>query len=202
MRTPLAPVLLLGALLSVTACHSTSSSSGSAAGASGSAQAPGRIELSSDHEASAQVVAVDKTAREATLRRQDGALVGVQAGEGVRNFEQVAVGDHLKVRYRQSLTAERNPADAAAQPQVGLAAGRAPAGEKPGAGVAVGVRFTVKIESLDLAHDIVVGSLDSGELIAHRLSTPEGKAFARGLKLGDRVQLTYHEALALAIEKM
>ena len=49
--------------------------------------------------------------------------------------------------------------------------------------------------------DIVVFSLASGELIAHRLQTPQGREFVEGLKVGNVVQLDYAEAAALSIEK-
>lgn len=43
-------------------------------------------------------------------------------------------------------------------------------------------------------------SLASGELIARRIQTPQGREFVSGLKVGDIVQLDYKEAAALSIE--
>jgi hypothetical protein len=204
MNTRLARIPVVGvALLAIGACQSTPSTPSSSG--TPSADAPATVELANDFSSAAEVVAVDKAARIVSLRRQDGTLIGVHAGESVRNFDQIAVGNKLRVRYRQTLTAVRSTGSATATPsdaKVALAAGRAPAGDKPAAAVLAGVQFAVKIESLDLAHDIVVGSLESGELIAHRLATPQGRAFAKGLKLGDQVELTYREALALSIEQM
>jgi hypothetical protein len=47
-----------------------------------------------------------------------------------------------------------------------------------------------------------VFSLPSGELNAHRDATDEGRAFVRGLKVGNSVQLDDDEVLALGIDKV
>jgi hypothetical protein len=60
----------------------------------------------------------------------------------------------------------------------------------------------VTIESIDPKRDIVVFSLASGELLSHRVATTEGRAFVRGLKIGDRVTLGYSEALAISVEAL
>ena len=165
--------------------------------------APDRAEISNEISASAVVVAVDAASRLVTLRREDGSVFDILAGENVRNFEQIEVGDALSVRFEERLTASRRPAGEATVPaQVLLAAGRAESGDKPGAGMGVAISQRVRIESIDLANDIVVFSLDSGELIAQRLATPVGRAFVAGLELGDTVQLDYSRAVALTMEEL
>ena len=71
---------------------------------------------------------------------------------------------------------------------------------RPLASAAISLR--VRIESLDLPHDIVVFALASGELLTHRLVSAEGREFAEGLKVGDVVQLDYDEAVALSVDAM
>lgn len=162
---------------------------------------PARI--TNDFTARAEVTAVAPAERRLTLRREDGSLFELQADPGVRNFEQIAVGDMLRVRYQETLTALKLPAGAVATPVEGsMTAARARTGEKPGAGVGRTVRLRVRIESIDMERGIVTYSLASGELIARHLQTPEGRAFAADLKVGDVVQLDYTEALALGIEKI
>jgi hypothetical protein len=48
----------------------------------------------------------------------------------------------------------------------------------------------------------VVFSLASGELVARRLQTAEGRAFVTSLVIGDVVQLDFTQSLALGIEKL
>ena len=64
------------------------------------------------------------------------------------------------------------------------------------------VSLRVKIESIDRTREIVVFSLASGELIARRLQTAEGRELVQELEVGDLVQLDYTETLALGIEKL
>lgn len=181
--------LLLGVLLALGACQT--------------AKSPEPTELSNVVTATAEVVTVDADARLVTLRREDGILFDVYAGPEVRNFDQIAPGDTLMVRYEERLAASLRPAHEEASPaQGGIIAARAQPGAKPGAGVGMTVSVWVKIESIDLKHDIVVFSLDSGELVAHRLMTDEGREFAKGLKLGDTVRLDYSQALAISIEEL
>lgn len=182
--------LFLGTLLVLGACKATSSH-------------PDRAEISSTATATAEVEKVDPSTRMLTLRREDGQLFDVLAGEAVRNFDRIAVGDALRVRYEERLAASLRPEGEGARAMEGaLAAGRAPKGAKPGAGMGVAVSVSVRIESIDLRHDIVVFSLASGELIAHRIATPEGRDFVAGLALGDTVQLDYTQALALSVEEL
>jgi hypothetical protein len=97
----------------------------------------------------------------------------------------------------------RLPAGESAEPAsaVGASVGAEP-GATPAGGVGIAITARVKVESLDLAHDIVVFSLASGELSARRLVTDEGREFAKGLTIGDTVQIDYSEVVGVAIEKV
>jgi hypothetical protein len=200
-RTPLSRVarlVLLGSLLAASACKS-----GQEQPPSPPASDSGRAEISNEFTSTAEVVAVAPEARMLTLRREDGTQIDVRVAESVRNFDQIAVGDALRVRYRETLAAERRPAGEIARPAEGaVAAARARPGDKPGAGLGVAISLPVRIESLDLEREIVVFSPASGELIARRVQTPEGREFIRGLKVGDTVQLEYTQMLALAVEEL
>ena len=187
---PLLPLALAAAL----ACQSGSSQPTS--------QEKGKAEISNEYTATAKVVAVTAASRTVTLRREDGAQFDVHAGEGVRNFDQIAVGDVLRVRYKETLAAEKVPESEASKAALAAVAGRAPAGGKPAAGVGVGVSLHVKIESIDREKDIVTFSLASGELISRRIQTPQGREFVKGLAVGDVVRLDYAESLALSVEKL
>jgi hypothetical protein len=165
--------------------------------------APTHATISNEFSATADVVTVDAKARVVTLRGEDGGLVQVKCGEAVRNFAQIAVGDTVHVRYMETLEATLLPAGENATPPTGMAAAvGAEPGATPAGGVGVAISVRVKIESVDPEHDIVVFSLASGELAAHRAVTPEGREFLKGLKIGDAVQLDYTEVVGLAIEKV
>lgn len=189
---------IVGVLISLGGCKSPQS--GSAAPAQ---PAKTSAQISNELTATAEVRAVEREHRVVTLRREDGSLFALQVGPAARNFDQIAVGDKVRVRYKESLVVSKRPAgETASSAQGAVGAGRTEAGAKPGGGVGLAINVRVRIESVDLAHDIVVFSLASGELISHRLATDEGRAFAAGLNVGDVVQLDYTEALALSVEEL
>jgi len=162
-----------------------------------------RAEISSEFTATAEVAALAPAERVVTLRREDGSLFDVQVDAGVRNFEQIAVGDTLRVRYKELLAAAKlPPGESARSAQGTVTAARTPAGAKPGAGLGLAVSVRVRIESIDLERGLVVFSLASGELIARRLQTREGREFVAELAVGDTVQLDCTQALALAVEEL
>jgi len=190
----LLPALWLGACKSPTAT-ATAPSTDTAAGAS--------TEVAQELTATAQIVALDPAARLVTLRSEDGRLRQVRTGETVRNFDQLKIGDTLRVRYQAKLLATVLPAGESLRPaQAAAVAARAAKGARPGAGVEVAVSVRVRIESIDAPRDLVVFSPASGELIAHRIGSNTGREFVRKLKVGDLVQLDYEQALALAIDKL
>ena len=201
LRTPSIVPSIAAAALLLAACKSSNTES--AAEADAAAKAPARVELKSEYTATAQVVSVERADRILTLRREDGSLLVVQVGATARNFDQVVPGDAVRIRYAESLAAERRPAGDTSLPAVAAtAAGRTEAGAKPGAGIGAAASVRVKVESIDLAHDLIVCSLASGELVAHRFATSQGRQFAKGLKVGDVVQLDYDVAVALSVEEL
>jgi hypothetical protein len=190
--------LFAGAMFALAGCKSTDSNAAATA-----TSTPDRAEISEEITAVAEVTAIEREARVVTLKREDGGLFKLGVGQAARNFDQIAVGDKLRVRYKATLAASLRPAGESAQAAQGaVGAARTEAGAKPGVGVGMAATVRVKVESLDLARDIVTMSLASGELISHRLATPEGRAFAKGLKVGDIVQIDYAEALVLSVEEL
>lgn len=195
IRSRLAPLLFPLVLLAAGACQSSGTPAPTPEGVP--------TTLTNEFTVSAQVVALAPAVRGLTLRREDGTSIDVRVDAAVRNYEQIAVGDTLRVRYRESLSATKLPAGSSARPaEAAFAAGRAQPGAAPGAGVGLAVSLRVRIESLDRERALVVFSLASGELIARTLRTPEGRAFVAGLFVGDVVQLDYSESLALGVDKL
>ena len=150
----------------------------------------------------ATVVAVDKATRVVTLKNKEGKTFPVQCGPEVRNFDQIAAGNVVVVRYVRSLAvALLKPGEVGAPPTASIAAGRAEPGAKPGGAVAGQVTATVRIESVDQANHVVVFTPPNGGLRVVSVQRPEGREFIKGLKPGDPVQITWTEAVAISVEK-
>jgi len=195
---PNASALLLAGLLA-TACSEPSTK------ASPSTESkPEDAMVAQEITAKAKVISIDKDKRLVTLQDEKGKTATVWADPAlVRNFDQIAVGDNLVVRYHESLAASvTKPGATPAAPSVTLGAGRAEPGQKPAAGVAGQVVATVRIESVDLTNNIVTFTPPGGSgMRAVHVTRPEGKKFIQGLKPGDQVEITYTEAAAISIEK-
>jgi hypothetical protein len=164
-------------------CHTTSSE-------------PAKVEQV--REISATVTAVDLPARLVTLRGPDGKLFTVEAGEEVRNLPQVEVGDRVVVSYYQAIAAELAKPGQQAVASAGMA--RAPLGAKPGGGLAQQVTDTVRIDALDLATHTVSFTDPEGHSQTITVRDPKMQNFLKTLKVGDRVAITYTEALAIQVK--
>jgi uncharacterized lipoprotein len=157
---------------------------------------PATVERTS--EVTATVAAIDVPARLVTLRGPEGNLFTVEAGEEVRNLPQVEVGDRVVVSYYEAIAAQM--AKPGQEASASATAMRAPAGAKPGAGLAQEATATVKITDLDLATHTVSFTDPEGRAQTVTVRDPEMRDFVETLKVGDEVAVTYTEALAISVE--
>ena len=67
--------------------------------ASVNASTPGKVAMADTIKASALVTAIDKATRKVTLKGAKGEPFDVVAGDEVKNFDQIAVGDEVKIAY-------------------------------------------------------------------------------------------------------
>ena len=170
------------------------------AGCKSTPPAPTQAQITDEVAVEATVLAVNKSTREITLQRPDGASIKVVAGPAIRNFDQIQTGNKLNARYVVSLNARRLAADEVTQsPAVGVVAARAKVGEAPAGAIGAGATMTVVIKSVDIKQHIVVFTDPDGVLQTVQAERDEGKRFIAGLKPGDRVEITYGEALVLAV---
>lgn len=147
----------------------------------------------------ATVEAVDPATRMVRLRGKQGP-VDIALGPEVRNFDQIQVGDEVKATYYTGVAAQiRKHGDTAPAPTDELAVARANPGARPAAGVAHNVSATVNIVSVDTSFDTVTFTLPSGDQRVVAVQTPEGREFIRTLKRGDKVDVTYTEAVAVEV---
>ncbi len=200
------PALLLALL--VTACASeqkktadtppaTGVKSAEIAGVSDAGDSATAVQLSS---ISATVTAIDLATRTVTLVGPQGNELVVEAGEKVRNLDQVKVGDKVTVDYYEGLLAQIN-APGAPSNEVSMmdAAVRAARGERPGGGIASSVTATVTIMFIDNLRHVVQIKGPAGHLTVLQVKRPEFREMLRNLKVGDTVDLTYFEAVAVSV---
>lgn len=149
--------------------------------------------------ATSTVESVDQKTRTVTLRGPDGKLVTVHAGDQVKNLAQVKKGDLVNVTYYESLAYEvKKPGEA--QPGVTTASDVATAkpGAKPGAVGAQAVTVTSTINAIDKTHETVTLQGPDGNLTTIKVKDPTK---LDKVKVGDLVEITYTEALAIGVEE-
>ena len=149
-------------------------------------------------EMQATVTAIDQATRMVTLKGADGKETTIHVDERARNLPQVKVGDVVKVAYTEAL-AWKLSKSTKTEPSadVEAAAAAAKPGEKPGGAAARRVTITAKITAIDLDKGTVtlMGPQGNTRTIAARKP-----ANLKKVKVGDLVDITYTEAVALKVE--
>jgi hypothetical protein len=147
----------------------------------------------------ATVSTMDPAKRLITLKVAEGREETVEAGPAVRNFAQIKVGDKVDVQYYQSLAAEITKAPASNTQEAVVLAARAAEGASPAGGVGTIYTAIVTVDSVDAATSTVSFTGPEGKQRETTAQRDAGRAFIAQLKPGDRVQVTYGEALAMAV---
>jgi Cu/Ag efflux protein CusF len=163
--------------------------------------APPAMQRETLEEASATVVSVDSATREIILKGEDGRTGSYVAGPEVKNFAQIHAGDKVVVSYYRGITAQVLPAGTAASKEVNqldLAASAQP-GEQPAAGVGSAIRGTVVVQKIDTKSNTLTFLKPDHSSRTLPIESEEGKAFIRKLKVGDKVDVVYAEALAVEV---
>jgi hypothetical protein len=165
---------------------------------------PDPVNLENTREVSATVESVDAQRRLLGLREQSGEKFTIQAGPEVRNFTQIKVGDRVVARYYEALAAtlrQRGDGSGEAQaPVTDAVVGRAAVGDRPGVAAGTQTMQTVRITGVDKKNHVVSFYGSDGLARSLPIRTPQGQAFAAKLKVGDEVEVTYTEAVALTVE--
>jgi hypothetical protein len=145
----------------------------------------------------ATVTSVNQATREVTVKTDDGRELGFIASEDVKNLAQVKPGDVLTATYSEALVYEVKKGGAAVAPTVSAAGGSAKPGEKPAAGVAQQAKVTVLITAIDRSIPTVTFKGPKGNTKTIKVKHPEK---LEGVSVGDTVEITYTEALAVKVE--
>jgi len=199
----LAP-LVLGLLLSACATdggQSTSAGTGvkteNTGAVSGMGNAAATLTIS---QVTATVEFIDLATRMVGILGPEGNSLILQAGEQVRNLDQVRAGDKVTVEYYEGLAAAINPSASRNEVKVTEALVRSAAGERPAGAAGDAITATVLIEYVDTLRHVVRFKGPLGKTRVIKVMKPEFRALLKNLKPGDQVELTYFEALAVSVQ--
>jgi len=190
---------ILGALIgmSVVVASPVSAQQPSAAAGAIVEKAPGMAAGAQVATVSAKVVAIDKDKRLVTLQGPLGNQFRVVAGKEVRNFDQIKAGDELVVTHVEALTLElKKGGDGIRERVESQGAARAPAGAKPGMAEVNRVSVVANVVAVNTrAQTITLRGVEH----TLDLRVPD-KNQLKLIKVGDQVQATYTEAVAISME--
>jgi len=160
---------------------------------------PPSWKTSSVVEETATVEAVDQSTRMVTLKGAKGNSVTFKASDEVKNLAQVKVGDEVKFAYYESLAVrvlKKDEAFPAAGESAAMA--RAKPGEKPAGVVGTETNVNATITAIDKKAKTATLKGEDGKSVTVKPLRPEK---LDEVKVGDRLVITYTEAVAVKVEK-
>lgn len=161
--------------------------------------APDRVETTQTITVNAVVTAIDQKKRLVTLKGSDGEERIIQVSDEVRNLPQVKKGDVVVVSFYESIVFQLRK-KGEAQPGAAMVegAGRAEPGEQPGAAGARAITITATVVKIDKKAPSL--TLKGPEGNTRTLPVKDASKLDP-IKIGDLIEITYTEAVAIAVEK-
>ena len=168
-----------------------------AQGGTMTATAPGKGVAANVVEITASVQAVNKAERTVTIKGPRGNVETVTVGPEVKNFDRIKVGDNVALRYVEALSLELKKGGTAPVARTDSAMGAtAKPGEKPAAGVGRQIHVTANVVAVDASTQTVSLKGPTRTVDLHVADPEQFKL----VKVGDQVEATYTEAVALSVE--
>jgi hypothetical protein len=162
------------------------------------ASEPGKATAVRTVEISAKVVAIDKATRMVTLKGVQGIPVDVVAGDEVRNFDQIKLGNIVTARYVEALALDLRETKAAdTDVTVSEGSTRAKPGEQPAAAGERRITAIADVVAVDPKASTITLKGPRGNVAVLAVHNPDQ---FKVVKVGDQVDVTYIEALALSVE--
>ena len=184
-------------LIAATLLAGTASASLAQTAAVAAASAPGQAAVLANESVSATVDAIDQTTRRVTLREADGTLLSFTAGPEVRNLAQVKGGDVVTLSHTVALVLELKKTTGGIRERVETEGGmRTASGQMPGAVMAREIRVVADVTKIDGKNKTVTLR---GPKRSMKLRVDDPKQLA-GIKVGDQVEATFIDAVAVTVE--
>jgi len=160
---------------------------------------PGNVTRRDVVTASAVVQSIDHKTRMVTLLGPDDETITFRADDSIRNLDQVKKGDLVQATYYRSVAIQlRKPGEATPGVSAGTTTMRANPGSRPAGGEANTITVVATVESLDPVNQTATLELPDGSLRTIQVRNPHHFDVA---KVGDSVEITYTEAVAIAVDK-
>jgi len=159
---------------------------------------PGKAMMTQSVELAAIVAAIDKATRTVTLKGPNGTL-DVVAGEEVRNFDQIRVGDSVVARYQRALSLELKKTRSALGESHVETTTRAEPGAQPAAMAGRTITVLADVVAVDAEKSLISLKGPRGNVVDLQVQNP---GHFKVVKVGDQVEAVYMEAVAIAVTRV
>jgi len=158
---------------------------------------PGKGAATNVVRVTASVEAIDAANRVLALKGPRGNVFDLAVGPEVKNFDQIRVGDSLVVRYVQALTLQLKKGGSGIRERSERSdAVAAKPGERPAGAAARQITVVADVTAVD-RKKMVVTLRGPKRTVDLKLRDPEQ---IKLIKVGDQVEATYTEAVAISVE--
>jgi Cu/Ag efflux protein CusF len=140
---------------------------------------------------------IDPKTREITLKTDAGKIVDIVAGEEVKRFNELKVGDKVTIRYQAAAIFKLHTSDKPLSPPVRTESTTRITEGSPGGTMSVEETAVVSVEAIDAEHSTITVKTFDGQTADFLV---ENKENLKTVKPGDRIEVTYREAVAIDVE--
>jgi Cu/Ag efflux protein CusF len=152
---------------------------------------PGKLAGVMEVQATLVVEAIDKASRAITLGNQQGEKTKVIAGDEIKNFDQIKIGDQVVAKYTQELVMTLKKGGGELRERIDSSQqGSAPLGEKPSAYAAKEVAFIADVQEVNRKQQTVT-LRGATRTVRLKIKDPEQLKL---IQKGDQVEGVYAEA--------
>jgi len=145
-----------------------------------------------------KIEAIDRAGRTVSLKDRDGNLQTLYAEPGIQRFDELQIGDTVTFEYTEAIAVSvrkpGQPLPAAASGEASIVRGTGP---KPGGTVTRQMTGTVLVKDVDRGSGVLTFLARDYHTVSVRV---EDKKLLKGVKPGDRVDVTYSNALIVKVD--
>jgi hypothetical protein len=149
-------------------------------------------------EITATVAAINHASRKVTLVSSDGIKKTVKVGPEVINFDQIRVGDQLKVTATEELVVQMAEPGKSAGNESNAIVALAPKGAKPGGLAAETTQVSAKVTAIDQENRTATLRFEDG---SSRTFPVRSDVDLSKQQIGDHVVFRFTEMIAISVEK-
>ena len=145
-----------------------------------------------------KIEAIDRTGRTVTLKGKDGKLQTLYAEPEIKRFDELKVGDTVTFEYTEAIAVSvRKPGQPVAAAATGEPSIVRGTGAKPSGTVTRQLTGTVLVKDVDHGSGVLTFLAQDYHTVSVRV---EDKKLLKGVKPGDRVEVTYSNALIVKVD--